>query len=205
MVLRGQHRDRRAGLGQAVRVDEARRGKQPQRSFQHRRRHPRPAVGDRAQRGDLRRRLPQLVDDAGQHRRHHHRAGDPLARDDVQPRGGVEIRQVHHPAARVQVRQRAADRGDMVGRHAGENTVVRSGATELDSAQNVATKVLVAEEHALGLRGSTAGKKYDDDFDASTTSSRIVEASAAETTGHPFFPSLSFREPGSGAPKSENE
>ena len=76
VVVGRQHGDRRAGLGEAVGVDEVDVRHQRQRPLDDRHRHPAAAVGEVAQRRQLDAVGLHHVEDAAEHRRHDHRVGD---------------------------------------------------------------------------------------------------------------------------------
>ena len=125
VVVGGEHGDGRAGLGQAVGVDEADVGQQRQRLAHQRQCDLRSAVGQRAQRRQRGRLGFEHGDDAVEHGRHHRGRGDALVRRPGAPiRAASKLRQVHHLSARVQIRQRRADAGDVVGRHADQRRVL---------------------------------------------------------------------------------
>ena len=161
MVVGPEHRDGRAGLGEPVRVGEADAGEGRQCALQDRWWHPRAAVGERAQGGRVRGRPGQVVNDPGQHGRHHHRAGDAVGAHEVQPGGGREARQVDDPAPGVEIGQDRPEAGDVVGRRGHERGLVLAGRCELDCLQHVGGQVLVPQQHALGTRRRAAGEQHD--------------------------------------------
>ena len=161
MILRAQHGNGRAGLGEPVRVGERGVREHGERPLQHRLRHPRAAVGQGAQRGHAGGRTIEVIDDPGQHRRHHHRARDPLAAHRVQPCFRGEAGQVHDPPPRVEVRQNRPETGDVIRRGAHERRLVLAGRGELDGLQHVRGQVLMAQQHALRAGGGAAGEQHD--------------------------------------------
>ena len=103
------------------------------------------------------------ADDAIQHGGHHRRGGHVLGVDQPHPFLGVEVRQVDHLAAGIQIRQRRPDPGDVVGRHADQCRVGDVGRLELDGAGDIAGQVVVRELDGLGLRGGARGEQHDRD------------------------------------------
>ena len=162
MVVGGEHRDRRAGLGEPVGVDEADVGQQSKCLAHQRKRDLRAAVGEVAQRRQLGRLRLQRRHDAVEHGRHHGRGGDALVARPAGPtRSASNCVQVHHLSAGVQVRQRRADTGDVIRRHADQRRVVGLGGVELDRAGDVAGQVVVRQLDGLGPRRGARGEQHD--------------------------------------------
>ena len=159
MILRSEQRDGRTGLGEPVRVDEIDVRPFPQCPLDERGRHRGAAVGKRAQR----RHGPVLVgvDDPGEHRRDHHRAGDLFLPHDPKPLTRGESLEHEGAAAGVQIADHVRHGRNVVRRNADEGRFLFSGRGELHRAQHVGDQVLVAEQHSLGLRRGAAG--VDDD------------------------------------------
>ena len=159
MILRPEQRDGRTRLGEAVRVDEIDVRPFPQRPLDERGRHRGAAVGKRAQR----RHGPVLVavDDPGEHRRDHHRAGDLFLPHHPKPLTGGEGLEHEGAAPGVEIGDHVRDGGDMIRRDADQGRFLFSGRGELHRAQHVGDQVLVAEQHSLGLRRGAAGVNDD--------------------------------------------
>ena len=184
MILRPEQRDGRTGLGEPVRVDEIDLGPLPQCPLDERGRHRRAAVGERSQRRH--RLVLRAVDDPGEHRRHHHRAGDFLLPHRAKPLTGGESLEHEGAAARVEIGDHVRDGGDVIRRDADEGRLLLAGRRELHRPEHVGDQVLVPEQHALGLRGGAAG--VDDDggrvlvaLPSSLTSPRSARPSAPAT------------------------
>ena len=75
----------------------------------------------------------------------------------------IEVGQVDHLAAGVQVRQRGADPGDVIRRHADQRRVGRVGRLEFDGPGDIAGQVVVRELDGLGLRRGARGEQHDRD------------------------------------------
>ena len=159
MIFRPEQRDGRTRLGEAVRVDETDVRPFPQRPLDERGRHRGAAVGKRAQR----RHGPVLVavDDPGEHRRDHHRAGDLFLPHHPKPLTGGEGLEDEGAAPGVEIGDHVRDGGDMIRRDADQGRFLFSGRGELHRPQHVGDQVLVAEQHSLGLRRGAAGVNDD--------------------------------------------
>ena len=163
VVVGGQHGDGRAGLGQAVGVDEVHVRQQPQRPLDHRLRHPPAAVGERTQ---VRQRLAALL----QHVRiRPSMVGTTIAwvicsaAAIVDPDLRREGRQVDGAPAAVDRGQHRRDAGDVVGRHADQRRLVLLGVHELDGRDHVGREVPVAQHRRLRLAGGAAGEQQHGD------------------------------------------
>ena len=163
VVVGPEHGDRRGGLGEPVGVHEADVGEQLEGPLEHGQRHAGAAVGERAQRGHLGGGAVEVVDDAGQHRRHDHGVGDALATHRLEPRLGVEGVEVDDAAAGVEVRQQVGHAGDVVRRHGDERRLVGVGAGELDGADHVGREVPMAQQG--GLRRARGARRVEHDGD----------------------------------------
>ena len=163
VVVGAEHRDRRAGLGQTVGVDETHIRQQFQRPADQWQTHLGAAISEVAQRWQLRSGVARLEhgDDAVQHGRDHGGGGDLFVVDQPHPLLRVEVGQVDHLSAGVQVRQRRADPGDVIGRHADQRGIGRRGRLEFDRAGDVAGQVVVGEFDGLGLRRGARGEQHD--------------------------------------------
>ena len=159
MIFRPEQRDGRTRLGEAVRVDEIDVRPFPQRPLDERGRHRGAAVGKRAQR----RHGPVLVavDDPGEHRRDHHRAGDLFLPHHPKPLTGGEGLEHEGAAPGVEIGDHVRDGGDMIRRDADQGRFLFSGRGEFHRAQHVGDQVLVAQQHALGVRCGAAGVNDD--------------------------------------------
>ena len=161
MIVGAEHGDRRARLRQPVGVGEADAGHAGQRLLEDGAGHPGAAVGDRPERGHVRRAAAEVIDQPRQHRRHQHRLADPLIADGGEPLGGGEVRQVHHPAAGEGVREHRAHARDVVRRDADERRVILISGRELHRLEHVGDQVRVTEHRALRLRRGPAGVQHD--------------------------------------------
>ena len=76
---------------------------------------------------------------------------------------GVELAQVHHLSAGVQVGQCRADAGDVIGRHADQSRVLVGRRRELHRAGHVARQVVVRQLDGLRTRRGARGEQHDRD------------------------------------------
>ena len=109
-----------------------------------------PAVSQVPQRRKLDRFAFEHRDDAVQHCRHHRRRRHTFVADQVNPGVRIEVAQIHHLSARVEIRQRSPDPGDVIRRHADQRGVVRIRGVELDGAGDVAGQIVVRELDGFG-------------------------------------------------------
>ena len=163
MVVWAEHGDRRCRLGQAIGVDEARRGELVERLEQHPLGDLGPSVRERPQGGHVGRALADGVDDPGEHRRDHHGIGDALLAHGRQPHRGVEVLEVHEPPTGERVRQHVRHACHVVRRHRHQHRLVLTGAAELDRAQQVGHQVPMPEQRRLRFRRRAAGVQDDRD------------------------------------------
>ena len=161
MIVGPEHRDRRARLGQPVGVDETDVGQQPECLAHQRKCDLRAAVGEGPQCGQPGRLRLQGRHDAIQHRRHDGSRRDAFVTDQPEPLGGVELRQVHHLSAGIQIRQRRAHARDVIRRHTDQRGIAGFGRVELDRSGDVAGQVVMGQLNGFGSRRRARGEQHD--------------------------------------------
>ena len=160
VVVGSEHRDGRAGLGEAVGVDEADLGQQSECLAHQGKSDLRAAVGQVPQ-GRQRDRLRlKRRHDAIEHGRHDGRGRDALVAHQPDPLARLELPQVDHLSARVQVRQRRADARDVIRRHADQRGVTGVRGVELDRPGDVAGQVVVRQLNGFRPRGGARGEQH---------------------------------------------
>ena len=182
VVIGAEHGDGRAGLGEAVGVDQVHVGQDRHHPLEHGGRGAGAAVAQRAQGGQALAVGLHDVADARQHRGDDHGVGDLLATHGVDPAPGVELGQVDDAPAGVEVREQVGDAGDVVGRHAHEDGLVLAGAAELDGADDVRGEVAVAQHRGLGRRGRAA--RVEQDRGGLGVEGQVAEVGAGAGGGH---------------------
>ncbi len=160
-----EHGDGRAGLGQAVGVDEVDVGQVGQGALDQLERHAPAAVGEVAQRREARRRASSTAS-----RIRPSMVGTTMAwvmrssAASSHPSAGVEGGQVHDATPRVERAQHRCDAGDVVRGHADQLRLGRLAAEELDARDDVRDEVAVAQDRRLRLRRRAAGEEQHGDL-----------------------------------------
>ncbi len=164
MILRTEQTDRRAGLGEAVRIREVDRGEEPHRALDHRSRHAAAPVRDRAQRrGPRLARALQIRDDARQHGGNEERLRCTLGGCELEPRSRIELGQDHHAPPGIGRGQERRDPGDVIRRHRDQRSLLFARAAELHRRKHVGAQVTVTEHGRLGCTGRAAREELDCD------------------------------------------
>jgi len=159
MIFRSEQGDRRAGFGETVGIGEAGLREQLERALDQLQRHAAAAVSDRLQR----RQIGPLTgiharNDAREHRRHDEGVAHALGRGELQPDIGIEGRQQHDAAHRVDRAHQRGDAGDVIRRHADQRRFLRCRRRELHGAEDVRQQIGMTQQGRLRRRRRAAGE-----------------------------------------------
>ena len=162
MIVGAEHGERRGGFSLAVGVHEADFFREDfDRATDDLHRHRRAAVCEVGQRREIGFREGGIVDDLFHHRGNDEGVRDVLARDQIEPCLGVELRHDDELAAGPDVGHVRGGSGDVVERHAHQRDAAIGAVGHLDVGGHVGGEIAEAQLHAFRQRRGPAGVHED--------------------------------------------